>query len=886
MEPSKSAYAANMFGVEKQSSAEIRCVQDLQRLNAVTIRDCNQMPNLEDLVERYSGRAIYSTLDCHSFYDQFLIHPDDRPLTAVHTPMGLMQMVTMPMGWCNSVAEGQRTAVQIFHGLMPEVVEPVMDDVNVKGPLTEEADSTEIAPGIRKFVADHIADCDRVLAAVEASGVTFKGAKSKFGVPVAKIVGHYCHRYGREPGHHKDEAVRNWPPLSSLKEARAFMGLIVHFRKYIPGFALRARPIYIRMRKGVEFVPDQAMWDAQEDLKEAILSHPVLRPINFKLVATRKVHLQFDASPDGWGLMVAQHDERGELRPAAFLSKAWTEVQKRYSQYKREACGAIHAIQAAREYIYGVPFVLETDCLSLVHTIRDPRNCDSTVLRWVLTIRAMNPEVVHLPGRKNVVADALSRHNLENQRAGRSYDAEEFVDEVLGLIMRSARELAGVPSDEMRMERRLRLARLTEGTATYDVGRYMLGRKLFGWEVDSKLERRAQKYDFSRYYLARRKGDQLVRVLGREDDIRRVLEAVHDSPEGGHRGVKATIEKLSGRYWFERFEETVQNYVQSCEVCQKRSKRQEREPLTTINPPPGLFQRWHVDLATMVKPERYMVVFVEELSGWVEAFPLRTKEPERIMRLFVDNIVSRYGPAILIADGGEIDVDSARKEARRYGSAIQVVSAYHPQANGMVEREIQTIVNTLAKFCNANPSHWHRHLPAFLWSARTTVSQSRGRTPYEILFGQVPVHPIEMIIETWSGREDLATKSFEELLEWRTEQLIRKTEALEEVRARIRRVREAAKERYAQEHPQRARPLAVGDWVLRRESRLEMTWGEKLANWYAGPFQISKVLLGGTYALKDPAGTELKKPVHGNRLRLFHRRAEKVWDVGEVDKGG
>jgi hypothetical protein len=42
------------------------------------------------------------------------VHPDSRDLTAFATPLGLLQLTSMPMGYTNSLAEFQKCMVFIL----------------------------------------------------------------------------------------------------------------------------------------------------------------------------------------------------------------------------------------------------------------------------------------------------------------------------------------------------------------------------------------------------------------------------------------------------------------------------------------------------------------------------------------------------------------------------------------------------------------------------------------------------------------------------------------------------------------------------------------------------------------------------------------------------
>src|SRR5204862_5117996 len=51
-----------------------------------------------------------------------------------------------------------------------------------------------------------------------------------------------------------------------------------------------------------------------------------------------------------------------------------------------------------------------------------------------------------------------------------------------------------------------------------------------------------------------------------------------------------------------------------------------------------------------------------------------------------------------------------------------VISAYHPQTAGLVERGHGPIVTSLAKYCRDAPASWPKHLLLALWADQISVS--------------------------------------------------------------------------------------------------------------------------------------------------------------------
>ena len=54
-EDTTSSYRGSLFAVAKKGSQKVRLVIDLQKLNAITIRDASLLPHIEDFAEGFIG---------------------------------------------------------------------------------------------------------------------------------------------------------------------------------------------------------------------------------------------------------------------------------------------------------------------------------------------------------------------------------------------------------------------------------------------------------------------------------------------------------------------------------------------------------------------------------------------------------------------------------------------------------------------------------------------------------------------------------------------------------------------------------------------------------------------------------------------------------------
>ena len=101
---------------------------------------------------------------------------------------------------------------KVLRDCIPDITMPFLDDIPLKGCPVEERDESVGPDGCRKFVVDHICDCEKVLKKVEGARLTFSGEKSAFGQSEIMVVGHLCGPYGRKPSPAKVEDI------SAMKE--------------------------------------------------------------------------------------------------------------------------------------------------------------------------------------------------------------------------------------------------------------------------------------------------------------------------------------------------------------------------------------------------------------------------------------------------------------------------------------------------------------------------------------------------------------------------------------------------------------------------------------------------------------------------------------------
>jgi transposase InsO family protein len=853
LERADAPYSNRWFTIRKKNG-KLRFIQDMQPPNKVTIRNTGIGPVVDEFAEEFAGRAIYSCGDLYSGYDQFQLAQSSRDITTMRTPLGLLRMCTLPQGATNSVAHMQNAMNKIFQAFIPEKTQPFLDDMPIKGCLETKKDETMRKDGLRQFVWEHIQDVEAILKRMIEVGLTFSGEKSSFGLREVLIVGQNCGTYGRRPNGVKVDAINQMKDCRSTSEVRRFLGACIFYRIWIPHFAHIADPLYGLLRKNVPFVWTKVHREAMQRLKEALLSPPVLRPLCYD---GRFIIVTVDSSPDAAGWAIGQDDEEGRRFASRFGAKIFSARQRHYPQIKRELWGARTALRQEKDYLIGAQVILETDCLPLLGMIANCDTPDIAMLRWIAFIRMINPELRHIAGKNNPVADMLSRAR---------YDGEVETFQVMNGEFEILAFREELYSGEL-----------------FLIGRYLstLQKSLeMTQEEFHQLRKKAYKFMLKDGVLWKKplkKGHVPRRVLDTDEEKKRVLWDCHDAVEAGHRGVRATYEKVQRWYWWSGMYVDVKSYVGSCKTCQYYSKVRFRDGLNPTSPLSLHFQ-WAVDVVHMplgVRGAKYLVLAREDLSSYVEGRALPSNTTEAVCRFILEDVIARHGCFVQMrADRGELHSEEAREFFERFNIKLKLTTAYNPEGNGKIERGHPSIVNALVKSCQGKTSQWPNLLPFALLADRMTCTTTTGVAPAELVSGHLPLMKIEESVQSWRTIAWQDGVSHEELLERRIEHFSQTKEKIEEALHRLKEAREKNKARFDKTHRLRPVPIKEGDWVLIYEGGLDQQHStiKKFARRWRGPFVVEEVRPNATYVVRELDGTFHRYPYAGKRVKLFRRR--------------
>ncbi|CAL8087446.1 unnamed protein product [Prunus armeniaca] len=84
------------------------------------------------------------------------------------------------------------------------------------------------------------------------------------------------------------------------------------------------------------------------------------------------------------------------------------------------------------------------------------------------------------------------------------------------------------------------------------------------------------------------------------------------------------------------------------------------------------------------------------------------------------------------------------KLCEKYKFQHSFSASYNPSSNGQAKAFNKILCNILKKMVSENKRDWHERLFEALWAYRTTICNSTGCTPYNLVFGSEAILPLEV----------------------------------------------------------------------------------------------------------------------------------------------
>ena len=204
--------------------------------------------------------------------------------------------------------------------------------------------------------------------------------------------------------------MEKWEALKDAGELRRFMGLVNYLGAYVEG--IKEGHMEKLLSKDVPWEWGKDQQEAFIKLKKKIASLPTLTMYHPDLAK----RLETDASDYGIGGVLYQK-ERDELwKLLGFIAKTLLAHQKNWPTHNKKMFTLIETLTKWRHYILGSKISVNTDNRT-VQTMLSQKGIGSMKRsRWQEVLTDYNIEFKHILGRKNMVADIMSRWKMEKDK--------------------------------------------------------------------------------------------------------------------------------------------------------------------------------------------------------------------------------------------------------------------------------------------------------------------------------------------------------------------------------------------------------------------------------------------------------------------------------------
>ena len=191
--------------------------------------------------------------------------------------------------------------------------------------------------------------------------------------------------------------------------------------------------------------------------------------------------------------------------------------------------------------------------------------------------------------------------------------------------------------------------------------------------------------------------------------------------------------RARNRFFWPKMAIDINDFVNSCVKCveHKRGPHHNKAPPKLLKSMSHLFSRQWIAWAPCQKQPGGIITQDQRAST--------------VTALLVSRVFSRFGPPTMAHSyqGRNFESNLKHEICALMGILKSHTTAYHPQYEGQVERQNQTLQNILSSFVSQHRDDLDNWVSLVVYAYNTSCHASTGLNPYELVFGRDTRTPIE-----------------------------------------------------------------------------------------------------------------------------------------------
>ncbi|KAL4127438.1 hypothetical protein QTP88_011609 [Uroleucon formosanum] len=515
--------------------------------------------------------------------------------------------------------------------------------------------------------AQHDYALKQVLDLAMKNNIKFNKNKIQYKVDKVNYLGHIFSYEGMKLDSDRIKSIFEYEVPKTIKNLQRFLGMVNYVGNFIPNLAMLTKPLRDLLKKNNEFVWTSIHNECINKLKTLIASPSVLRNYD----NTKDVIIQTDSSKFAIGCVLLQ-----EGRPVCFKSKSLSETEINYGQVDKEFLSVLFACKVFHHYIYGRRVTVQTDHLPLISIMKKNINDIPSKRLQCIKVKLSRYDInlIHVPGKKMFIADALSRACMSS----RDNDVDIDVSDVVHSI---------------NMSKNIRNEFVQE-TIKDDLLKQLVYMCKNGWpKHNNKVARELIPYFNMRYQISF--DDDLLflnnRVFVPMKLQNKILFKLHEA----HLGICKTKTRARSLFYWKGLDKDIEEYIGNCAVCNKFRSENTKDPMICQEVPNLPFEKVACDILDYGK-DTYLVL-VDYYSGWLELNYLSSKTSSHIIKI-LKVIFSIHGiPKQLVADNMPFNSNEFHNFATDWEFAITTSSPRYPKSNGLAEKGVSIAKSILKR---------------------------------------------------------------------------------------------------------------------------------------------------------------------------------------------